>query len=105
MAIYLTLGVLWKQVLILGFGAIGVEIAKRLRPFGVKILATKRNWSEGKSPRDINGLVDKTGGPKDMYELAGEADIVITSLLLTKETDGIVDHKLVAAMKRVSTFF
>ncbi len=33
------------KVLILGFGAIGVEIAKRIRPFGVKILATKRNWS------------------------------------------------------------
>ncbi|CAD6341107.1 unnamed protein product [Miscanthus lutarioriparius] len=66
MAIYLTLGVLRKQklmdaavhqkglgsptgrtilgktVLILGFGAIGVEIAKRLKPFGVKILATKK---------------------------------------------------------------
>lgn len=29
----------------MGFGAIGVELAKRLRPFGVKIIATKRRWS------------------------------------------------------------
>jgi lactate dehydrogenase-like 2-hydroxyacid dehydrogenase len=35
---------------ILGFGAIDVEIAKRLKPFGVKILATKRNWSPGSLP-------------------------------------------------------
>ncbi|XP_052160913.1 uncharacterized protein LOC127778368 [Oryza glaberrima] len=126
MAIYLTLGVLRKQkvmdtavkrkdlgipvgdtifgksVLILGFGAIGVEIAKRLRPFGVKILATKRNWSSDTLPCDIDELVDKKGGPEDMYEFAGEADIVITCLLLTNETVGIVDHKFLSAMKKGS---
>lgn len=32
------------QVFIMGFGNIGIELAKRLRPFGVKILATKRSW-------------------------------------------------------------
>jgi hypothetical protein len=89
-----------------------VEIAKRLKPFGVNILATKRNWSPGSLPcgklllisclhenslrdppvtsnipcADIDGLVDKKGGPEDMYELAGEADIVITCLLQTIET-------------------
>ncbi|KAL6897319.1 hypothetical protein ACP4OV_007015 [Aristida adscensionis] len=126
MAIYLTLGVLRKQkemdtavrqkdlgtptgetifgktILILGFGAIGVEIAKRLRPFGVKILATKRNWSPSTLPCDIDGLVDKKGGPEDMYEFAGEADIVITCLLLNNETVGIVDHKFLSAMKKGS---
>ncbi|XP_066168193.1 uncharacterized protein [Oryza sativa Japonica Group] len=110
MAIYLTLGILRKQkmmdtavkrkdlgspvgdtifgkrVLILGFGAIGVEIAKRIRPFGVKILATKRNWSAETLPCDIDELVDKKGGPEDMYEFTGEADIVITCLLLSNET-------------------
>ncbi|KAL6639084.1 hypothetical protein ACP70R_022814 [Stipagrostis hirtigluma subsp. patula] len=134
MAIYLTLGVLRKQlknlfgrkemdtavrqrdlgtptgetifgktILILGFGAIGVEIAKRLRPFGVKIIATKRNWSPGTLPCDVDGLVDKKGGPEDMYEFAGEADIVITCLLLTDETVGIVDHKFLSAMKKGSS--
>ncbi|XP_039801569.1 D-3-phosphoglycerate dehydrogenase-like isoform X1 [Panicum virgatum] len=128
MAIYLTLGVLRKQklmdnavnqkdlgsptgetifgktVLILGFGAIGVEIAKRLKPFGVKILATKRNWSLGSLSCDIEGLVDKKGGPEDMYELAGEADIVITCLLQTSETVGIVDNMFLSVMKKVCTF-
>ncbi|XP_066398927.1 uncharacterized protein [Miscanthus floridulus] len=126
MAIYLTLGVLRKQklmdaavhqkdlgsptgetilgktVLILGFGAIGVEIAKRLKPFGVKILATKRNWSPGSLPCDVDGLVDKKGGPEDMYELAGEADIIITCLLQTNETVGIVDDMFLSAMKKGS---
>nr|CAB3452561.1 unnamed protein product [Digitaria exilis] len=124
MAIYLALGVLRKQklmdtavkqkdlgsptgetllgktVLILGFGAIGVEIAKRLKPFGVKILATKRNWSPASLPCDIDGLVDKIGGPEDMYELAGEADIVITCLLQTNETVGIIDNMFLSVMKK-----
>ncbi|CAL5066114.1 unnamed protein product [Urochloa decumbens] len=110
MAIYLTLGVLRKQkemdtavnrkdlgvpvgdtlfgktILILGFGAIGVEVAKRLRPFGVKVLATKRNWSSDTLPCDVDEMVDKKGGPEDMYEFAGEADIVITCMALNNET-------------------
>ncbi|CAN6209840.1 unnamed protein product [Urochloa humidicola] len=126
MAIYLTLGVLRKQklmdtafnqkdlgsptgetifgktVLILGFGAIGLEIAKRLKPFGIKILATKRNWPSGSLPCDIDELVDKKGGPEDMYELAGEADIVITCLLQNNETVGIVDNMFLSVMKKGS---
>uniref|UniRef100_A0A453KGH4 D-isomer specific 2-hydroxyacid dehydrogenase NAD-binding domain-containing protein n=1 Tax=Aegilops tauschii subsp. strangulata TaxID=200361 RepID=A0A453KGH4_AEGTS len=102
MAIYLTLGVLRKQILILGFGAIGMEIAKRLRPFGVKILATKRNWSSNTVSCDLDGLVDKKSGPEDMYELAREADIVITCMTLNNESVGIVDHKFLSALKKGS---
>ncbi|XP_051192155.1 uncharacterized protein [Lolium perenne] len=126
MAIYLTLGVLRKQkemdtaviqkdlglpvgetifgktILILGFGAIGLEVAKRLKPFGVKVLATKRNWSLNTVPCDLDGLVDKKGGPEDMYEFAREADIVITCMTLNNESVGIVDHKFISALKKGS---
>lgn len=30
----------------MGFGNIGIDLAKRLRPFGLKIIATKRSWAE-----------------------------------------------------------
>ncbi|KAL6639083.1 hypothetical protein ACP70R_022813 [Stipagrostis hirtigluma subsp. patula] len=126
MAIYLTLAILRKQkemdtavnkkdlglpvgetifgktILILGFGAIGVEVARRLRPFGVKLLATKRNWRSDALPCDIDELVDKKGGPEDMFGFAGEADIVIVCMTLTNETVGIVDHKFVSSMKKGS---
>ncbi|KAM3256434.1 hypothetical protein ACQJBY_049100 [Aegilops geniculata] len=126
MAIYLTLGVLRKQkemdtaviqkdlglpvgetifgktILILGFGAIGMEIAKRLRPFGVKILATKRNWSSNRVSCDLDGLVDKKGGPEDIYELARQADIAITCMTLNNESVGIVDHKFLSSLKKGS---
>lgn len=41
----------------MGFGAIGVELAKRLRPFGVKILATKRKWPSDGTKSSFNFIM------------------------------------------------
>ncbi|KAK8917035.1 hypothetical protein KSP39_PZI023282 [Platanthera zijinensis] len=134
MAIYLMLGLLRKQkdmensvkqeklgqptgetlqgktVFILGYGAIGIELAKRLRPFGVKIIATKRSWhpkslllNSSNFERDgVDGLIDRMGVPHDIYEFAAEADIVVTCLTLYPETAGIVDKKFLSSMKKGS---
>ncbi|XP_039126319.1 LOW QUALITY PROTEIN: hydroxypyruvate reductase-like [Dioscorea cayenensis subsp. rotundata] len=105
-----------KTVFIMGFGAIGADLAKRLRPFGVKILATKRKWVD--SPQ-LNGstddasnlisqsdatddLVDKKGTTKDNYNFAAEADIVVPCLRLTDETAGIINKSFLASMKKGS---
>ncbi|KZV50920.1 hypothetical protein F511_10491 [Dorcoceras hygrometricum] len=104
MAIYLMLGLLRKQVFIMGFGNIGVHLAKRLRPFSVKILATKRtwlspSWNSGKSAASFNGygtnddLVDEKGDHGDILKFASQADIV-----------GIVDKVFISSMKKVSFF-
>uniref|UniRef100_A0A7N0UW00 Uncharacterized protein n=1 Tax=Kalanchoe fedtschenkoi TaxID=63787 RepID=A0A7N0UW00_KALFE len=134
MAIYLMLGLLRKQnemkiaveqkrlgepigdtllektVFILGYGNIGIELAKRLRPFGVKIVATKRSWAPNIDSRDkFNGflkenpgdaLVDKKGIHQDMYEMARIADIVVCCLRQDNETVGIVDQKFLSSMKK-----
>ncbi|CAA6660170.1 unnamed protein product [Spirodela intermedia] len=118
MAIYLMLGLLRKQkemeaavrnkvlglpvgetlfgktVFILGLGAIGVDLAKRLRHFGVKVIATKRRWTA------IDGLVDEKGGPDERYGFASKADIVVTCLGLNANTAGIVDSKFISSMKK-----
>lgn len=101
---------LGKTVFILGFGAIGVDLAKRLRPFGVKILATKRNWTSVSLPPNASGapndeidhLVDKKGGPENLYEFAGEADIVVTCLALNAATAGIVNGRFLSSMRKGS---
>ncbi|KAJ6884598.1 hypothetical protein NC652_031566 [Populus alba x Populus x berolinensis] len=88
---------LGKTVFIMGFGNIGIDLAKRLRPFGVKIIATKRSWalhSEGSLQSDgfliENGtndnLVDEKGSHEDIYKFAGESDIVVCCLSMNKET-------------------
>lgn len=102
-----------RTVFIMGFGNIGIDLAKRLRPFGVKILATKRSWTSkfpvfcqpnGSFARvegdNIDLLVDEKGDPRDMFEFAKEADVVIVTLLLNNETDGIVNEKFLSSMKK-----
>ncbi|KAM6544457.1 hypothetical protein CsatB_008904 [Cannabis sativa] len=129
MAIYLTLGLLRKQndmqnsikqrklgepagetllgktVFILGFGNIGIDLAKRLRPFGVKIIATKRSWTSHslESNGSIYGsddLVDEKGSHEDIYKFASKADIVVCCLLLNKETVHIVNKSFISSMKK-----
>ncbi|XP_022755953.1 uncharacterized protein LOC111303783 isoform X3 [Durio zibethinus] len=101
---------LGKTVFIMGFGNIGIDLAKRLKPFGVKIIATKRSWPSNVPvpvPKAVpiqNGvvddLVDKKGSHGDIYEFASDADIVVCCLSLNKETVGIVNKSFISSMKQ-----
>ncbi|XP_028106357.1 uncharacterized protein LOC114305466 [Camellia sinensis] len=103
---------LGKKVFIMGFGNIGIQLAKRLRPFGVKILATKRNWDSylqnscksNASPTQIgmnDDLVDEKGGHEDIHTFASNADIVVCCLSMNSETAGIVNKTFISSMKKV----
>ncbi|KAJ8551172.1 hypothetical protein K7X08_000542 [Anisodus acutangulus] len=135
MAIYLILGLLRKQhhlkisveqkklgeptgdnlqgktVFIMGFGNIGIHLAKRLRPFEVKILATKRSWgrlaqdsSKSEAPSVENGsyddLVDERGNHADILKFASKADIVVCCLAMNNETAGIVNSDFISVMRK-----
>ncbi|XP_035833536.1 hydroxypyruvate reductase isoform X2 [Helianthus annuus] len=82
-----------KTVFILGYGNIGIELAKRLRPFGVKILATKRNWASNDPTTLENGThedsVDEKGSHEDIYEFAKKSDIVVCCLTMNSQTLGM----------------
>uniref|UniRef100_A0A0D6RB77 D-isomer specific 2-hydroxyacid dehydrogenase NAD-binding domain-containing protein n=1 Tax=Araucaria cunninghamii TaxID=56994 RepID=A0A0D6RB77_ARACU len=108
-----------KTVFIVGYGNIGRDLAVRLRPFGVKILAIRRSWgsnsaanltkldavdtsqtqSTDKGYIDDN-LVDEKGGSDRLLEFASQADIVVTCCLLNTETVGIVNAKFLSSMKK-----
>ncbi|CAI9114791.1 OLC1v1015593C1 [Oldenlandia corymbosa var. corymbosa] len=129
MAIYLMLGLLRKQnemqvaikdrklgvpvgdtlmgktVLIMGFGSIGISLAKRLRPFGVKIIATKRSWgihANNSCNAEDEGLVDVKGSHQDIQNLARQADIVVCCLRMNAETIGIVNEAFISSLKKGS---
>lgn len=97
---------LGKTVFIMGFGNIGIELAKRLRPFGVKILATKRNWGSYVSTEStsqngsLENFVDKKGSHEDVYEFAKKSDIIVCCLTMNKETAGIINKSFISAMKK-----
>lgn len=108
-----------KTVFIFGYGNIGKDLAVRLRPFGVKVLATRRRWGS-KSSLDLNkrdaldtyptqstdngniedDLIDEKGGNECLYDFASRADIVVTCATLTTETVGMVNAKFLSSMKK-----
>ncbi|KAK6115524.1 hypothetical protein DH2020_007793 [Rehmannia glutinosa] len=94
---------LGKTIFIMGFGNIGIHLAK---PFGVKILATKRTWPSSKSEAAYNGngspddLVYEKGGHEDILKFASLADIVVCCLAMNSETAGIVDKVFISSMRK-----
>ena len=78
-------------VALLGFGSINQEIAKRLEPFGCRIVAVRNNKSE-LSRTNIEILPTLEKG-------VSEADHVVIGLPLTEETHHIVNDRLMKLMK------
>lgn len=92
---------------ILGYGSIGREIARLAKPFGLKILVTKR---DAKSLNDNEFTVPGTGDPQAelpdrIYppeatkSMVAECDYVVITLPLTAKTHHLFDEELFKAMK------
>lgn len=88
-----------KTATILGYGNVGSEIAKKLKAFGVKIQAVGK-----KEKCDKDCYIDKYYESKQMIESIKNADIVITTLPLNEETEGLIDKKYFENMKNKSIF-
>ncbi|KAK9713664.1 hypothetical protein RND81_06G043100 [Saponaria officinalis] len=88
-----------KTVFIMGLGSIGCELAKRLKPFDVRIIATKRSWTSNENDCVAN-LVDEKGTHDDVHKFASMADIVVCCLNMNRETAGIVNHSFIQCMKK-----
>lgn len=85
-----------KNVGIIGFGHIGVEVAKLLKVFGVKILALKRHPTKVLNPPfDIEFI----GGPDELDYLLRESDFVVVTVPLTPETRGLIGERELRLMK------
>jgi phosphoglycerate dehydrogenase-like enzyme len=76
-----------KTVLILGYGDIGADLERRLRPFEVELLRVSRTAREG--------VHDTSALPR----LLPRADVVILVVPGTPETRGMVDAAFLGAMK------
>jgi phosphoglycerate dehydrogenase-like enzyme len=81
-----------KTALLLGYGAIGREIEKRLRGLGVKTLVYRRHPTEGGAGRGEYG-------PGSLNEALGAADVLIVSLPATPETRGLLDGEALEAIR------
>jgi len=83
--------------LIIGFGAIGQEVARRARGFGARITAVRRN--PGSDP-----LADYMIGIDGLSQALPDADVVVLCIALNDATRGLVDATFLSAMKAGATF-
>lgn len=76
-----------RRVLLVGYGAVGEAVERRLLPFEVEVVRVARTARDG---------VHAIG---ELPSLLPEADVVVLVVPLTDETRGLVDAEFLAAMK------
>lgn len=81
-----------RQVLVIGAGSIGGEVAQLLRATGMKVTGVAR------SAREDNRF-DQVIANDDLFDALPEADVVVITAPLTGATQGLFDAKAFAAMK------
>lgn len=94
-------------VLIVGFGAIGREVARLAAGFGMRVLAFNTTGERRQPPHrfrepgtgDPDGLVPERVEPiETLPTFAPEADFVVCCLPATPRTTGVVDAQLLAVL-------
>lgn len=78
--------------LLIGYGSIGREIAKRVKAFDAHLTVVRR------SPSD-DELADATVTQAELPTVLPDADVVVLAPALTEETRGMADAAFFAAMK------
>lgn len=92
---------------IVGYGSIGREVARLIKPFGAKILAAKKNVMQ---PKDTGYVQEGLGDPEGtlfdrlypiqaLTDMLPLCDFVVLALPLTDETYQIINAEVLASMK------
>jgi phosphoglycerate dehydrogenase-like enzyme len=83
---------------IVGYGAIGREIAKRINPFGTHISVVRRDVLA----RD--GLVDEIVALSQIDRVLSRTDVVVLACALNNETRDLANERFFEAMKEGAIF-
>lgn len=93
-------GCLWEStIVILGFGGIGQEIARRLAGFGTKIIAVSRQGPAGARNRDTSVHVDEHVGADRLGDAVAEADYLVVAAPASPENIGLVGDAVFERIK------
>jgi D-2-hydroxyacid dehydrogenase (NADP+) len=82
-----------QTLLIIGFGAIGRELARRVRPLGMQI------WAMTRSGTGDASLADRVLPVAQLNDVIHQADYVVLAAPETPETHHMIGAKQLAAMK------
>jgi len=82
-----------KTVGIVGYGHIGVEVARRAEAFGMRTIGVARR------PRETPAPLDWLGTMADLDRLLAESDFILIACPQTEETLGMIGEAQLAKMK------
>lgn len=85
-----------KTAGILGMGAIGSEVATRLKAMGMRVMGLRRERND--EIRDELGI-DWLGGVDELDHLMKESDFLVVTVPLTPDTEGMVGEHQLSLMK------
>ncbi len=88
-----TFEVAGKTMLLIGVGEIGERTAKIAQALEMEVIALRHN------PDHESPAVDETVGADELLEVLPKADVVVSTVPLTKATHHMLDERAFAAMK------
>src|SRR5262249_8897665 len=83
-----------KTIVIVGIGAIGGRLARLARAFDMHVIGIRRDPALGK------GDADSVHATADLKTVLPQADFVVLTCPLTKETEKLIDAEALGRMKR-----
>jgi len=86
--------ILGKTVGIVGLGRVGREVARRAAAFGCRVVAANR------SPRQSGDGVERIYPLAELDRILPDCDFVVLCTALGPETEGLIDARRLALMKR-----
>lgn len=87
-----------RTLLVVGYGAIGQELAKRARACGMRVVGVKRDPARGAEH------ADRIVGAEELLAALAEADFVLLAVPLLPETERFFGPEHFAAMKKTAYF-
>ncbi len=83
-----------KTIGVVGLGSIGLEIARKAKCFGMKVVALKRNLTS------VPAFVDELFLSEDLHKLLEKSDFIVLAVPLTSETRGMIGRRELRSMKK-----
>jgi phosphoglycerate dehydrogenase-like enzyme len=87
-----------QTLLVVGVGAIGLEVARLASAFGMRVLGVKRDV-DAQLPH-----VDSLHPPEQLRELVADANAIVVTLPLTDATRGLIDRETIERMRDGAVF-